>query len=475
MTSRNAKDNIVNKLGLKLGSSRSDVELDKLRKENALLKKTMDDMSKHKGKITESEKSKLLEKILALETIKEKNAQQLLAKEKEIVTLKQQLKSGGNENVSVLQAQLEEKNKEAERREKLFLSLAEETENLKNRLVVVSTKCQELERKYEQDPVLQKSKSDGQVAAGEIAVLQEHLKDCRKALEKNQQWLVYDQQREAYVKGMLARIFELEEQLKKANQALQEQHKAGNSEETKSVTQQEYYDKLLLTAKRDLEAQKETISQLKDELSVAKKKYEGKSQEVKHLNQQLQSGRLNARQCVEEEKQRSGDKVERLKAELQSVKERLEEERKRSSELSAQVNLLQKSLLKQQEEQKRIAVLEHQIQMSAKDFENEKLDRQSLQQQLNKVLKELRKARDQITRLETTNKLHECHISEPSPYNKHEFEERAPLQDPIFSHSSPVRPSTLLDESFLECPRCRAQYPTSQHRELLAHIDYCSN
>nr|XP_015201717.1 PREDICTED: centrosomal protein of 55 kDa [Lepisosteus oculatus]XP_015201718.1 PREDICTED: centrosomal protein of 55 kDa [Lepisosteus oculatus]XP_015201719.1 PREDICTED: centrosomal protein of 55 kDa [Lepisosteus oculatus]XP_015201720.1 PREDICTED: centrosomal protein of 55 kDa [Lepisosteus oculatus] len=472
MTSKNAKDNIVNKLGLKLGSSRSDVELDKLRKENALLKKTMDDMSKHKGKITESEKSKLLEKILALETIKEKNAQQLLTKEKEIVTLKQQLKSGGNENVSVLQAQLEEKNKEAERREKLFLSLAEETENLKNRLVVVSTKCQELERKYEQDPVLQKSKSDGQVAPGEIAVLQEHLKD---ALEKNQQWLVYDQQREAYVKGMLAHIFELEEQLKKANQALQEQHKAGNSEETKSVTQQEYYDKLLLTAKRDLEAQKETISQLKDELSVAKKKYEGKCQEVKHLDQQLQSERLNARQCVGEEKQRSGDKVERLKAELQSVKERLEEERKRSSELSAQVNLLQKSLLKQQEEQKRIAVLEHQIQMSAKDFENEKLDRQSLQQQLHKVLKELRKARDQITRLETTNKLHECHISERSPYNKHEFEERASLQDPIFSHSSPVRPSTLLDESFLECPRCRAQYPTSQHRELLAHIDYCSN
>lgn len=43
-----------------------------------------------------------------------------------------------------------------------------------------------------------------------------------------------------------------------------------------------------------------------------------------------------------------------------------------------------------------------QIQMSARDFENERLDRQSLQHQLHKVLKELRKARDQITRLEMT-------------------------------------------------------------------------
>ena len=41
------------------------------------------------------------------------------------------------------------------------------------------------------------------------------------------------------------------------------------------------------------------------------------------------------------------------------------------------------------------------IQLSAKDFENEKIDRQSMQHQLHKVLKELRKARDQITKLES--------------------------------------------------------------------------
>lgn len=51
----------------------------------------------------------------------------------------------------------------------------------------------------------------------------------KKALEKNQQWLVYDQQREVYVKEVLARTLELEQQLNQANQALQQQHKEGDS------------------------------------------------------------------------------------------------------------------------------------------------------------------------------------------------------------------------------------------------------
>lgn len=98
--------------------------------------------------------------------------------------------------------------------------------------------------------------------------------------------------------------------------------------------------------------------------------------------------------------------------------------------------MLQKSLLSQKEEQMRITALEQQvillahclwsclfhtwcsshdilgsilsifsvspkIQLSVKEFENEKIDRQSMQHQLQKVLKELRKARDQIAKLES--------------------------------------------------------------------------
>ena len=63
-----------------------------------------------------------------------------------------------------------------------------------------------------------------------------------------------------------------------------------------------------------------------------------------------------------------------------------------------------------------------------------------------------------------TKKPSHTRFSEPSLYHTMEFERLA---------VSPSRVGNLLDESFLECPKCRASYPTSQHRELLAHIDYC--
>ena len=53
-----------------------------------------------------------------------------------------------------------------------------------------------------------------------------------EALEKNQQWLVYDQQREVYVKGLLAKIFELEQKVETAPQTLPQQTKKTESEGT---------------------------------------------------------------------------------------------------------------------------------------------------------------------------------------------------------------------------------------------------
>lgn len=44
----------------------------------------------------------------------------------------------------------------------------------------------------------------------------------------------------------------------------------------------------------------------------------------------------------------------------------------------------------------------------------------------------------------------------------------------VYDRSPSPKHSSLLDESFLECPRCKMQYRTSQHRELLAHIDFCT-
>ncbi|KAM6896991.1 centrosomal protein of 55 kDa [Xenentodon cancila] len=504
MASKGAKESIVSKLGFKSSSSASkaDAELEKVRKENAHLRKKMDELAKRHVKPPDSDKSKLLERILSLETLRERNNQQLVVKEHELETLRQQLSARGGEVVASLQAQLEQRKKEAELKDVLVQNLSQETESLTNKLAAVSARCQSLEAQ------------NGQVAPADLVQVQDQLKD---ALEKNQQWLVYDQQREAYVQSVVARSVEMEQQLA---QAKQQQTKTEDSPEAPTSAAgpereselKSHYEQLLSGVQKSLESQKEQTDRVQLELSVKKqetlkaqaelqcqkeqvarvqeevlalrrkyddkcselsafvRRYEDKSKELEEVKMQLQAERLGNRHAAHEERKVSSERADRMRAELESISIRLEEEKKRSAELLLQVNLLQKSLLGQNEEQRRIAALEQQIQLSAKDFENERIDRQSMQQQLHKVLKELRKARDQIAKLESA-KPPNSRFSEPSSYNNLEFE-RLAIDDPR-GPTSPSKVINLLDESFLECPKCRAPYPTSRHRELLAHIDYC--
>ncbi|KAM6951576.1 centrosomal protein of 55 kDa [Aplochiton taeniatus] len=493
MTSKGTKETIVTKLGFKSSSnSKVDAELDRVRKENTHLRRKVDELSKRHAKPPDSDKSKLLERILSLETLRERNNQQLLVREQELQTMRQQLSAKGGEVVSSLQAQLELRRKELEQRDRLFQNLSDETHNLKNKLAAVTARCQTLDTQ------------GAQVPSSDLVVLQEQLKD---ALEKNQQWLLYDQQREAYVQSVLGRTMELEQQLQAKQQQQQQPNKEASAESErekapapeKSPAQlQDYYDGLLLGAKRDLEAQREKTSQAQMELqthkdqlsrtqaelsaqrelaartraevSTLQRRSEEKSRELEDTKEQLQKERFNSRHTVSEERKCSSERTDRFRLELENMDARLEEERKRSAELLLQVTLLQKSLLSQSEDQRRIAVLEQQIQLSSKDFDDEKVDRQSMQHQLQKVLRELRKARDQITRLESAKHTRESRFSEPSSYSKLEFD-RLTIPDP--GSTSPSKGTNFLDESFLECPKCRAPYATSQHRELLAHIDYC--
>ncbi|XP_041939427.1 centrosomal protein of 55 kDa [Alosa sapidissima] len=472
MAARGAKDAIVNKLGFKSNGSKMELELDKLRRENAHLKKNLDEMSRRHGhgKHPDSDKTKLLERIVSLETLRERNSQQLLSKDQEIATLRQQLRSAQGEVVASLHSQLDEKKKEAEQREKLFQSLTVETENLKNRLASVTERCQALEKR---DPA-------AQVQTGDVAVIQDQLRD---ALEKNQHWLVYDQQREAYVQGLLARTQELEQQLSRPNQTSPQQGKEGPSEANKTTTaaQQEQLLKQLQEAQREAGALREKAMQAERELAELRQRsgrVEGEAQaERQRSGQASREAQEQRERAAKAEREAEGlrEKVVRAQEEARGLRGRyeekrrelenadtlLEEERKRASDLLIQVNLLQKSMLNQHDEQKRMAVLEQQMQLSVRDFETEKLDRQDLQQQLHRMLKELRKAREQISRLEATK--HQSRFSEPSSYTRLE---RLTVDDP-------TSPSKVLDESFLECPKCHTTYPTSQHRELLTHIDYC--
>lgn len=51
-----------------------------------------------------------------------------------------------------------------------------------------------------------------------------------QALEKNQQWLAYDQQREAYVQSVVGRTLELEQQLAQAKQQHTQQEATSGGE-----------------------------------------------------------------------------------------------------------------------------------------------------------------------------------------------------------------------------------------------------
>ncbi|NXO16438.1 CEP55 protein, partial [Oriolus oriolus] len=456
MNAKTAIDRIIGKGGLKSGNSRADSGLEKGKQEVAAPRKSVEEVATGKGKMTDPERSGLLQKILSLEKEKEKYNHLLAEKDREIQNLKDKLKSKTkNSEVSLLQNQLEEKTKEAERREQLLCSLSEEITRLKCNLSAVMAKCSGLENK------VSSTSQVSQEPATNSTEVERQLKD---ALEKNQQWLLYDQQREAYVRGLLGRIFELEQKAEIVSQQESKSNSKGHLQEEK----QEYYDQLLLTAKRDPETERRTITQLRSELNELKKTYEETQGEMMSLNALLQSQRV-AEMKTQENENKIKEKAQRLKQENETIKEQLREEKKKSEDLLCQVQLLRKSLLKQEAEHTRIALLEQQIQICTTDLENGKLDRQNLKHQLHQVLKELHKAKEKISRLEPL-KLQESGHVEPQEDLQAVFDKKLTTYD----RSPPLKHSSCLNESFLECPRCKVAYPTSQHRELLAHIDICT-
>ncbi|NWY09524.1 CEP55 protein, partial [Aphelocoma coerulescens] len=456
MNAKTAIDRIIGKGGLKSGSSRADSGLEKGKQEGAAPRKSMEEVATGRGKMTDPERSGLLQKILSLEKEKEKYNHLLGEKDREIQNLKDKLKSKTKKSeVSLLQNQLEEKTKEAERREQLLCSLSEEINRLKCNLSAVMAKCSDLENKASS------TSQASQEAATNSTEVERQLKD---ALEKNQQWLLYDQQREAYVRGLLGRIFELEQKAEIVSQQESKSNSEGHLQEEK----QEYCEQLLVTAKRDPETERRTITQLRSELNELRKTYEETQGEMMSLNALLQSQQV-AEVKTQENENKMKEKVQRLKQENETIKEQLREEKEKSEDLLCQVQLLRKSLLKQEAEHTRIALLEQQIQICTTDLENGKLDRQNLKHQLNQVLKELHKAKEKITYLEPL-KLRASGRVEPQEDLRAVFDKKLTTYD----RSPPLKHSSCLNESFLECPRCKVAYPTSQHRELLAHIDICT-
>ncbi|KAM8738154.1 centrosomal protein of 55 kDa-like isoform 2-T3 [Acanthopagrus schlegelii] len=305
-----------------------------LRKENAYLRKTLAEMSRQ-----HAEHYKLVELFLSLESVKRLTGLQLKPKEEKIALPSEQLSD------------------------------------------------------EEKKPTDEDSTSDEGASSNKIRELQNHLSD---ALEKNKQWLEYDQQREAYVRANLARILRLEKQLNEANQARsQRQHNEDHSDEKERMNQlQESFEQLLQKANTHLVLIREKNDMTNQNLLMTHQRFKEMERRVEELKQQLQAEEMSRKSaaedqhCSEEEREQEQCMLDRHHADREKIKD---------------------------------------------------LERQREQQ-----------------------------------YRSSGEEARPPCMPP---RNRPTSSSLCsgLNESFLECPSCQAEYPANNYRELMSHLETCLN
>ncbi|XP_028460155.1 uncharacterized protein LOC114572643 isoform X2 [Perca flavescens] len=273
-----------------------DVIVSSLRKENAYLKKTLVELSRQ-----HSEHNKLVERFLSLETVRLESCQQLTAKD-----------------------------------EKVALQLSEQLSKKEGNLMDVD------------------SNSDEWASTNTTIELRNHLS---YALEKNKQWLEYDQQREAYVRATLARMLWLEKELNEANQARSQQHNEDHSDVREQISQmQEHYERLLQKAKDELEVLREQLNMAHQNLNITQNCCKERESEVEELKQQLQTENMSVKSAPEDH-HRSEDEEQWLTAETEDLQCRLDEEKRRSA------NFKQQKCLGNchNEDQEKIADLERQV------------------------------------------------------------------------------------------------------------------
>ncbi|XP_075949909.1 centrosomal protein of 55 kDa-like [Anarhichas minor] len=259
----------------------------------------------------------------------------------------------------------------------------------------------------------------------------------------------------------------LEKQLNEANQARLQQHNEDHSDKMEKISQmQEHYERLLQKAKDELEVLREKFNMTQNWCVETERGLE-------ELKQQLQTANMSRtsapgdHHCSEDEEQWLSAETENLqdeeqwqRAETEDLQCRLHKEKRRSAHFELQSSVLQKVLLNHQHaDQEKIADLERQIKISSQDLEDEKQNCSYLKKQMVRVLKKLQKPRDHATK-----------------QSKRDQQDRTSCEAAsLSSRDTPTwsPPSSSLDESFLECPSCRAEYPASHYRELLSHLEIC--
>uniref|UniRef100_A0A8C7ZWV6 TSG101 and ALIX binding domain-containing protein n=1 Tax=Oryzias sinensis TaxID=183150 RepID=A0A8C7ZWV6_9TELE len=330
-----------------------------LRKENVFLKKTLAELSRH-----HAEHNRLVERFMSLETTKLEDPQQLVTSEDNLTA-----------DINMM-------------RDKATSSCSKENKEVKKKLGTTSAKSQGLESNapWKQDFAADEEASMTNEATSDLK------KQLRDALEKNKQWLNYDQQREAYVKAILAKMLWLEKHLNEANQARLLQHNEEHSNAGKLTQMQEHFEGVLQKVTEDLKTCQDQVEMTHQNLIIAQSWCKEKERELEELVHQLHVERANKERAEEDpascyvENQPLMDETD-----LQVL---LRDERRKSANFELQANLFQRFMLnRHHEDQKMIANLKRQIMIAAQDLEDEKHDCSYLRKQMVKLLKMLPKAK----------------------------------------------------------------------------------
>ncbi|XP_054885520.1 centrosomal protein of 55 kDa-like isoform X2 [Poeciliopsis prolifica] len=291
-----------------------------------------------------------------------------------------------------------------------------------------------------------------------VSHLQHKLND---ALEKNKQWLDYDQQREAYVRAILDKMLWLEKHLNETNQAHSKQHNEEHSDEPQRQLK-ELFESLLKQADVWLDMLKKQVEVTHQELIIAEKRFRAREEELEALVYQMKSETIS-KGSPQEECLNSEEEEQQLREKTQELQARLKEEKRRSTNFELQASLYQRYMLNYHHaDQEKITDLERQIKISSQDLEDAKRDNSYLKKQMLRILKKLHRedglSPDQPKR--DQQDLHSCEEAMP------------PSSSPRDSLTSSTHTS-VLNESILECPSCQNEYPASEYRELLKHLETC--
>ncbi|XP_041645579.1 centrosomal protein of 55 kDa-like [Cheilinus undulatus] len=422
-------------------NSELELVISSLRKENDFLKKAVVESHHHYSAL-----NNLLERFLALETLRLENSQR--RKTQDDMTASEHLSEMEDKLMDGVSLRVEGN----------VSSCLSEIEELKDELVSISTRCQYLKNKVAAN---QDFTSDDQAPTDDIRKLQSDLKD---ALEKNKQWLEYDQQREAYVRGILARMLWLEKQLNEANQACSQQDNETHSDvDTQIIQMQGYYERLLQKAKDNLEELRDELDETQQNLLRTQCMCNEREKEVEELKQQLQTEKAK-QEVATEDHIYSGSEEEHLSDEIGDLQRMLNKERRKSAHLEHQAAFREayfKSLY--HEDQRKIAELERQIEISSQDLEDERQNCLYLKKQTDGLVKMLQNIRHRQAKV--------SHVGIKGR------EQRDSSSDEAASPPTRDGPSSsyLQDESCLECPVCQTLYPACDYKELIHHLEDCQS